>query len=114
MAKHKIAIVVGSLRAGSVNRKVAKSICSFASDTLDCTIVEIGDLPLYNQDNEANPPESVVRFRLATISNLPADSNSISSSSPGFAPRCSNSFFFRVICPFAVTVSVVIVITSSH
>jgi chromate reductase len=63
MTKHKIAIVVGSLRQGSVNRKVARSICSFASDKLDCTIVEIGDLPLYNQDNEGNPPESVVRFR---------------------------------------------------
>jgi chromate reductase len=63
MAKHKIAIVVGSLRQGSINRKVARSICSFASDMLDCTIVEIGDLPLYNQDDEANPPESVVRFR---------------------------------------------------
>ena len=63
MAKHKIAIVVGSLRAGSVNRRVAKSICSFASDVLDCTIVEIGDLPLYNQDNEGNPPDAVRRFR---------------------------------------------------
>jgi chromate reductase len=63
MAKHKIAIVVGSLREGSVNRKVAQSICAFASDRLDCTIVEIGDLPLYNQDNDASPPESVVRFR---------------------------------------------------
>jgi len=63
MAKHKIAIVVGSLRQGSINRRVARSICSFASDMLDCTVVEIGDLPLYNQDNEANPPDSVRRFR---------------------------------------------------
>ena len=46
MAKHKIAIVVGSLRKDSINRKVARSICSFASDLLDCSIVEIGDLPL--------------------------------------------------------------------
>jgi chromate reductase len=63
MTKHKIAIVVGSLREGSINRRVAKSICAFASDMLDCTIVEIGDLPHYDQDQEANPPESVVRFR---------------------------------------------------
>lgn len=63
MAKHKIAIVVGSLREGSINRRVARSICAFASDMLDCSIVEIGDLPHYNQDHEANPPESVVRFR---------------------------------------------------
>jgi chromate reductase len=63
MAKHKIAIVVGSLREGSVNRRVARSICSFASDMLDCAIVEIGDLPLYNQDHEASPSEAVTRFR---------------------------------------------------
>ena len=63
MSKHKIAIVVGSLRQGSINRRVAKSICAFTSDMLDCHIVEIGDLPLYNQDDEANPSEAVVRFR---------------------------------------------------
>ena len=63
MTKHKIAIVVGSLRKASLSRKVAHSICSFTSDMLDCTVVEIGDLPLYNQDNDANPPEAVVRFR---------------------------------------------------
>jgi len=63
MTKHKIAIVVGSLRQGSINRRVAKSICAFTSDMLDCHIVEIGDLPLYNQDDEANPSEAVVRFR---------------------------------------------------
>ena len=63
MPKHKIAIVVGSLREESINRKVAKSICAFASDMLDCHIVEIGDLPLYNQDDEGDPSASVVRFR---------------------------------------------------
>jgi chromate reductase len=62
MPKHKIAIVVGSLRKESINRKVAKSICAF-SDTLDCSIIEIGDLPLYNQDHEASPTEAVTRFR---------------------------------------------------
>ena len=63
MTRHRIAIVVGSLRSDSINRKVAKSICAFASDALDCTIVEIGDLPLYNQDSDANPPPEYVRFR---------------------------------------------------
>jgi chromate reductase len=63
MTKHKIAIVVGSLRRDSINRKVARSICAFTSDMLDCSIVEIRDLPHYNQDDEGNPPESVVRFR---------------------------------------------------
>ena len=63
MTRHKIAIVVGSLRADSLNRKVARSICAFASDKLDCEIVEIGDLPLYSQDYDSDPPEAYGRFR---------------------------------------------------
>jgi chromate reductase len=61
--KYKIAIVVGSLRKDSLNRRVARSICAFTADRLDCTLVEIGDLPLYNQDHESEPPDSVTRFR---------------------------------------------------
>jgi len=60
---HRIAIIVGSLREGSINRKVARSICAIRNDNLDCSMVEIGDLPLYNQDLDANPPEQWVRFR---------------------------------------------------
>ena len=60
---YKIAIIVGSLREGSLNRKVARSICALRNDNLDCTMIEIGDLPLYNQDYDANPPEQYVRFR---------------------------------------------------
>ena len=63
MARHKIAIVVGSLREASINLKVARSICAFASDKLDCDIVGIGDLPLYNQDYDGAPPPEYVRFR---------------------------------------------------
>lgn len=63
MTRHKIAIVVGSLRADSLNRKVARSICAFAGDKLDCGIVEIADLPLYSQDYDSDPPESYRRFR---------------------------------------------------
>jgi chromate reductase, NAD(P)H dehydrogenase (quinone) len=63
MTRHKIAIVVGSLREASLNRKVARSICAFASDKLDCEIVEIGDLPLYSQDYDSDPPEAYVRLR---------------------------------------------------
>ncbi|WP_283937643.1 NADPH-dependent FMN reductase [Sphingomonas hankyongi] len=60
---YKIAIIVGSLRQGSINKKVARSMCAIRGDNLDCSIVEIGDLPLYNQDLDANPPEQYVRFR---------------------------------------------------
>ena len=62
---YKIAILVGSLREGSINRKVARSICALRNDNLDCAMVEIGDLPLYNQDYDGLPeqPEAYTRFR---------------------------------------------------
>jgi chromate reductase len=60
---YKIAIIVGSLREASINRKVARSICALRGDNLDCSMIEIGDLPLYNQDLDTNPPEQWTRFR---------------------------------------------------
>jgi chromate reductase len=60
---YKIAIIVGSLRKDSLNRKVARSICAIRGDNLDCSMIEIGDLPLYNQDLDASPPAQWVRFR---------------------------------------------------
>jgi chromate reductase len=60
---YKIAILVGSLRRDSLNRKVARSICAIRNDNLDCSMVDIGDLPLYNQDHDGDPPEQYVRFR---------------------------------------------------
>ena len=64
MANYKIAIIVGSLREGSINRKIARSICALRGDNLDCSMVQIGDLDLYNQDIDTdNPPASWARFR---------------------------------------------------
>lgn len=62
---YRIAILVGSLREASINRKVAQSICAIRGDNLDCEMVEIGDLPLYNQeyDSLSEHPEAYVRFR---------------------------------------------------
>jgi chromate reductase len=60
---YKIAIIVGSLREGSINRRVARSICALRGDNLDCSMIEIGDLPLYNQDLDSSPPEQWARFR---------------------------------------------------
>ncbi len=65
MEKHNIAIVVGSLRKDSVNRKVAQAMCSIAADRLDCSIVEIGGLALFDPDLEANPPAEWVAFKQA-------------------------------------------------
>jgi chromate reductase, NAD(P)H dehydrogenase (quinone) len=60
---YKIAIIAGSLRKGSINRRIAQSICALRGDNLDCSMVEIGDLPLYNADLDDNPPPQWVRFR---------------------------------------------------
>jgi chromate reductase len=67
MANYRIAIVVGSLRADSINRKIARSICAIRGDHLDCSMVEIGDLPLYNQEYDGAPdePAAYARFRAA-------------------------------------------------
>lgn len=60
---YKIAIIVGSLRKDSINKKIARSICALRGENLDCSMIEIGDLPLYNQDLDSDPPEQWVRFR---------------------------------------------------
>ena len=61
----KIAIIVGSLRKTSFNRKMAKVLISLAPQSLKPEIVEIGDLPLYNQDldDEGTPPAQWTTFR---------------------------------------------------
>ena len=63
--KKRIAVFVGSLRKESFNRKIAKALISLAPSSLDMEIIEIGQLPLYNQDfdSEGKPPESWVQFR---------------------------------------------------
>jgi chromate reductase len=63
MAQHNIVVVVGSLRRESVNRKVARSVCAVAPDKLRCRIVEIGELPHFNQDHELDLPDASLRFR---------------------------------------------------
>jgi chromate reductase len=59
----KVAVIVGSLRKESVNRQFAQALAKLARPKLDLRIVEIGDLPLYNQDLETELPVAVVRFK---------------------------------------------------
>ncbi|MDB5776545.1 MAG: NADPH:quinone oxidoreductase [Herbaspirillum sp.] len=61
----RIAVLVGSLRQGSFNRKLALQLKAIAPAGLQLDIVEIGDLPLFNQDMEATPPAPWVAFREA-------------------------------------------------
>jgi chromate reductase len=59
----RIAVIVGSLRAGSLNRRTAEALARLAPEGLALEIVEIGDLPLYNQDFDDDPPQQWRAFR---------------------------------------------------
>jgi chromate reductase, NAD(P)H dehydrogenase (quinone) len=63
MKSYRIAVVVGSLRKDSFNRKMANAIVKLAPTDFTFHQVQIGDLPLYNQDDDANPAESVQRLK---------------------------------------------------
>lgn len=60
----KIAVLVGSLRKDSFNLKVAKVFQEIAPPSLSLQIIQIGDLPLYNEDIDTDsPPLSYTSFR---------------------------------------------------
>ena len=66
MADRNIAVVVGSLRAGSLNRKLARELERLAPAGLSFTEVAIGELPLYSEDLEkAGAPQAWRDFREA-------------------------------------------------
>ena len=58
-----VAVLVGSLRQDSINRKVANALADLAPPPLKLTIIEIGQLPLYNQDYDSQPPAAWTAFR---------------------------------------------------
>ncbi|HEY4345623.1 MAG TPA: NADPH-dependent FMN reductase [Parvibaculum sp.] len=64
MAKiRNVAVLVGSLRKASYNRKMALALAKLAPEPLKLNIVEIGGLPFYSEDDEAAPPPAWVAFR---------------------------------------------------
>src|SRR5579872_3957567 len=65
MQTFKVAILVGSLRKESFTRKISKALIKLAPENLSCAIVEIGDLPLYNEDLESDAPAPWTAFRAA-------------------------------------------------
>ncbi|HWE45883.1 MAG TPA: NAD(P)H-dependent oxidoreductase [Caulobacteraceae bacterium] len=58
-----VAVLVGSLRKGSISRRIAKALIKLAPEGLHCEIVEIGDLVGYNMDLENNVPAAWAAFR---------------------------------------------------
>ncbi|MGB5950611.1 MAG: NAD(P)H-dependent oxidoreductase [Parvibaculum sp.] len=61
--ERKVAVLVGSLRKESYNRKMAHSLAKLAPGTLKPGIVEIAALTLYNEDEDVHPPAVWVEFR---------------------------------------------------
>src|SRR5689334_11769549 len=56
MEIYKIAVLIGSLRKESYNRKMANALLEMTPTSLSLQIVNIGELPLYNEDLEAAEP----------------------------------------------------------
>ena len=62
MAGTKVGVVVGSIRKGSFSRALAKAMCGL-NPNLQCEILEIAQLPMYNQDLDGSPPREWVDFK---------------------------------------------------
>ena len=63
MSQHQIVVVVGSLRQESINKKLANALIRLAPPEFSFKLLQIGDLPLYNQDHDGNQAESVKRIK---------------------------------------------------
>jgi len=63
MSHYPIAVIVGSLRRDSFNRKLADALVKLAPAEFSFRQLSIGDLPLYNQDDDANPGQAVKRLK---------------------------------------------------
>lgn len=60
----KVAVLVGSLREGSFNKKLAMQVIKLGAEKFDFQYIEIGNLPLYNEDlDHENPPKEWESFR---------------------------------------------------
>ncbi len=60
---YNIAVIVGSLRKESLNLKMAKALSKMSAGKLNLQIIDIGSLPLYNEDMDVEPPAAWQTFR---------------------------------------------------
>jgi chromate reductase len=63
MSEYRILVVVGSLRRESFNQRLAKAVIKLAPPDFTFQQLKIDDLPLYNQDDDANPAAAVKRLK---------------------------------------------------
>ena len=62
MSDYKVAVIVGSNRRGSINRKLAEALVKLGTAGLAFSFVRIDDLPMYNPDLEVDRPAAVRRL----------------------------------------------------
>lgn len=67
MSQFQIAVIVGSLRHDSINRQLASGLIKLAPANFSFKQLEIGDLPLYNQDDDENQAASVRRLKAEIV-----------------------------------------------
>jgi chromate reductase, NAD(P)H dehydrogenase (quinone) len=63
MTVPQLAVIVGSNRKDSINRKLAEALAKLSAGKFEAKFVRIDDLPMYNQDHEGNLSPEVVRFK---------------------------------------------------
>jgi chromate reductase, NAD(P)H dehydrogenase (quinone) len=63
MAQYNIAVIVGSIRKDSFNKKLARALEKLFPADFSFTHVRIDDLPLYNQDDDGNQAAEVKRLK---------------------------------------------------
>lgn len=63
MSQTNIAVIIGSLRKDSFNRTLATALIKLAPTDFAFKLLEIGDLPLYNQDDDGNQAPAVQRLK---------------------------------------------------
>jgi chromate reductase len=63
MAKLNLAVIVGSNRRDSINRKLAHALARLGSGSFEANFLRIDDLPMFNQDLESSLPAEVVRYK---------------------------------------------------
>ena len=82
-----IAVIVGSLRREYINANVARAIPNLARPDLTFKHLQIGDLPLYNQDDDGNQAPQVKRLKseIAAAQGLLFVTPEYNRSVPGFS-----------------------------
>ena len=65
MSQTTIAVLVGSLRRDSFNRRLADALEGMVPADVSLERLRIDDLPLYNQDDDADPPAAATRLKAA-------------------------------------------------